>query len=155
MSTRQRRNSAPALLPWFPSAPLPPPPPSSPSTPSPRLSTVYPNDRGANLGPPLKVKLQRSFTGPYVISASLADQKCIRFGVQGLLNELNNIMGTSFLPSPSIYLHLITCIYNDYDFGLAYSYLRPHWHSDFSDLEARLEKAELDDAAIPVVPLDL
>lgn len=143
---RERLQPAPPLRP--PRPPRQHPSPSSSSSSSlPREVTIYPDARGSNRNPPLEVEHQRSYTGPYVIPASLADQKCSTFGVQGLLDELNDIMGTSFHLSPSLEYHLARCISLNYDFGLAYSYLRRHWKSDFDNLAARMAKRESDDAA--------
>lgn len=116
----------------------------------PRVSTIYPDDQGANRNPPLEAELQRSYTNPYVIPSSLADQKCGAFGIHGLLDELNDIMGTSYPLSPSLELHLARCISLNYDFGLAYSYLRPEWrpNPDFDTLAARRDEAESRDAAL-------
>lgn len=119
-----------------------------------RVSTIYPDDQGAYRNPPLEVERQRSFTGPRVISSSLADRKCETFGVQGLLDELNDIMGTALPLWSSLKFHLTRCISLDYDFGLAYGYLRPHWDSEFDTLAARIDKAESDDAALRRNALD-
>lgn len=119
-----------------------------------RRSTIYPDDQGADRDPPLEVELQRSYTGCYIIPSSLADQQCSTFGVQGLLNELNGIMGTSLPLSTSLEFHLSRCISLNYDFGLAYSYLRPHWYYDFDTLAARMDQAESDDAVVRRDALD-
>lgn len=114
----------------------------------PRVFTIFPDNRGANRRAWLEVPSQRSFTGPYCIPTSLADRKCSSFGVQGLLDELNNIMGTTFALSPPLQFHLETCISRDYDFGLAYGYLRPHWHSDFATLTKRMRWAQSRDETL-------
>lgn len=119
-----------------------------------RRSTIYPDDQGADRDPPLKVERQRSYTGRYIIPLSLADQKCQTFDVQGLLDELNSIMGTTHPLSPSLKFHLDQCISLDYDFGLAYSYLRSHWDSDFDTLATRISEAESNDAALRRYSLD-
>lgn len=112
--------------------------PVCPSPPTSRLHllyTIYPDNQGPNRDPPLEVQRQRSYTGPYAIPPFLADKKYHSFELQELLDDLNDIMDTSFpLLSPSLYFHLITCMSRDYDLGLAYSYLRPHWFSDFATL---------------------
>lgn len=119
-----------------------------------RKSTIYPVDQGADRDPPLEVERQRSYTGCYIIPSSLADQKCQTFGVRGLLDELNSIMGTPHPLLPSLRFHLDQCISLDYDFGLAYSYLRPHWYSGFDTLATRIAEAGSNDAALRRDALD-
>lgn len=100
------------------------------------LYTIYPDNQGPNRDPPLEVQRQRSYTGPYAIPPFLADKKYHSFELQELLDDLNDIMDTSFPLSPSLYFHLIACMSRDYDLGLAHSYLRPHWFSDFATLQS-------------------
>lgn len=105
----------------------------------PREFTISPDKKGEDSEPPLEVEHQRSFTGRYAIPSSLADKKCHTFWVQGLLDKLNDIMGTVRPLLPSLEFHLNRCLSFDYDFGLAYNYLRPHWRSDFRTLKATAE----------------
>lgn len=119
-----------------------------------REFTIYPDEQGADRDPPLEVEYQRSFTGPYAITSSLADQKCQAFGVQGLLDELNSIMGAAHPLSPSLEFHLNRCISLNYDFGMAYSYFRSAWYSEFDTLATRMEEAEFNDTALRRDALD-
>ncbi|KAK0445403.1 hypothetical protein EV421DRAFT_315759 [Armillaria borealis] len=78
------------------------------------------------------VPLQRSYTGREpVISASLADTPCTTLGVQGLLDELNTTLGTTYsLNTPSLPSLLKDCIRDNYDFGTAYGHLRLVWYTN-------------------------
>ncbi|KAK0481344.1 hypothetical protein IW261DRAFT_1070242 [Armillaria novae-zelandiae] len=78
------------------------------------------------------VPKQRAYTGRKpVIPSSLADTPCATLGVQGLLDQLNATFGTSHgLDNPFLASVLEHCISNNYDFGLAYSYLRRIWYTD-------------------------
>ncbi|KAK0481339.1 hypothetical protein IW261DRAFT_1562640 [Armillaria novae-zelandiae] len=78
------------------------------------------------------VPKQRAYTGRKpVIPSSLADTPCATFGVQRLLDQLNATFGTSYgLDDPFLASLLEHYISNDYDFGLAYSYLRRIWYTD-------------------------
>ncbi|KAK0458126.1 uncharacterized protein EV420DRAFT_1309270 [Desarmillaria tabescens] len=77
------------------------------------------------------VPKQRAYTGNApVISSRLADTPCATLGVQGLLDQLNSILGTSHpLDTPSLSSLLKDCITNDYDFGMAYGRLRRIWYT--------------------------
>ncbi|KAG7441907.1 uncharacterized protein BT62DRAFT_459255 [Guyanagaster necrorhizus] len=77
----------------------------------------------------IKVPLQRSYTGRKpVISSSLADTPCATLGIQGILDELNATLGTSYtLDIPTLSSVLEDCVKSDYDFGTAYSRLRAVW----------------------------
>lgn len=121
---------------------------------TPRVFTIYSDDHSDNWDPRVQVERQRSFTGPRVIPSSFADKKYTCSQVQDLLDDLNLIMGTSFPLSPHLSYLLSICLHRDYDLGLAYSYLRPHWFSDFTTLAARMKKAESDDAALRKHALD-
>lgn len=120
----------------------------------PRIFTIYPDDQGASRDPPLEVPSQRAFTGPRAIPASLADIKCSDIGDKGVLDALNIIMGTSYPLSSPLRSHLHYCISEGYDFGLAYSYLRPQWDSDFATLTERMDEARSNDAALRRDTLD-
>ncbi|PBK64767.1 hypothetical protein ARMSODRAFT_1022753 [Armillaria solidipes] len=73
------------------------------------------------------VPKQQSYTGKKpVISFTLADTLCSDLGIQGLLEKLNTILGTSFtMFTSSVYSVLEDCILQKWDFGTAYAYLRP------------------------------
>ncbi|KAK0433533.1 hypothetical protein EV421DRAFT_1427413 [Armillaria borealis] len=78
------------------------------------------------------VSLQRAYTGRKpVISSRLADTPCATFGIQGLLDQLNTTLGTSYsLDNPFLSSLLEECITNYDDFGMAYSHLRNIWYTD-------------------------
>ncbi|KAK0471156.1 hypothetical protein IW261DRAFT_1425425 [Armillaria novae-zelandiae] len=110
----------------------------------------------------IEVPKQRSYTGSSpVILCSLADTPCATLGVQGVLDRLNTILGTSTtlytvpssftvanlaLPSSasvqdqlSLESILEGFIERDYDFGLAYALLRPVWNKvNHSDIQCEL-----------------
>ncbi|KAK0218828.1 hypothetical protein IW262DRAFT_1297962 [Armillaria fumosa] len=72
----------------------------------------------------IKVPLQRVWTGRKpVISSSLADTPCADLGVGGLLEKLNNILGTA-------------------DFGAAYAYLRLTWYMDWTYIRDEIDESE-------------
>ncbi len=65
-----------------------------------------------------------------VISSSLADTPCATCGIQGILDQLNAILGTSYtLDTPSLSSLLNECIEKNDDFGTAYARLRPVWNT--------------------------
>ncbi len=76
-----------------------------------------------------------------VIPSSLADTPCSDLGVDGLLNQLNGILCTSYpLTSPLFFLfkaYIAKC----YDFGTAFGHLRPLWHN--SSIKMKLRKREV------------
>ncbi|PBK76392.1 hypothetical protein ARMSODRAFT_948181 [Armillaria solidipes] len=78
------------------------------------------------------VPLQRAYTGrERVISSGLADTPCATLGVQGLLDQLNATLGTSFsLDNPFVSSLLEDCVTNEYDFGMTYGRLRHIWYTD-------------------------
>ncbi len=86
---------------------------------------------------------QRSYTGRYVISSSLANTPGAYLGVSGVLEELNAILGTSYtIPAVSSILH--SCIAQGLDFGIIYAYLRPYWY-DIHTIEHNLRTREKED----------
>ncbi|KAK0456815.1 hypothetical protein EV421DRAFT_2029263 [Armillaria borealis] len=96
----------------------------------------------------IKVPNQRAYTGRKpVISSSLADTLCSSLGIQGLLDLLNNTLGTSYtLDTPSVSSVLKDCIAKNYDFGTAYGHLRSAWcNSRVTDIQAELQKREAED----------
>ncbi|KAK0491903.1 hypothetical protein EDD18DRAFT_1258433, partial [Armillaria luteobubalina] len=57
----------------------------------------------------------------------------------GILGTLNTILGTSYtLEIRSLSSLLNTCILKDYDFGTAFSRLRPFWYDDLTNIEDKL-----------------
>ncbi|KAK0493188.1 hypothetical protein EDD18DRAFT_1180965 [Armillaria luteobubalina] len=77
----------------------------------------------------IQVPKQRSYMGGKpVISSSLASTPCASLGVDGLLNQLNTTLGTSYIPKKALSSILESCISSDYDFGAAYGRLRPFWY---------------------------
>ncbi|KAK0476925.1 hypothetical protein EDD18DRAFT_1381334 [Armillaria luteobubalina] len=77
------------------------------------------------------VPLQRAYTGREPITSSLADTPCATLGVQGLLDQLNTTLRTSYSLDNSFLSSLLEdCIKDGHDFGLAYSRLRRIWYTD-------------------------
>ncbi|SJL13431.1 uncharacterized protein ARMOST_16875 [Armillaria ostoyae] len=77
------------------------------------------------------VPLQRAYTGRKpVISSRVADTPCATLGIQGLLDQLNTTLRTSYSLDNSFLSSLERCITNNYDFGMAYALLRVIWHTD-------------------------
>ncbi|KAK0234005.1 hypothetical protein IW262DRAFT_1452551 [Armillaria fumosa] len=78
------------------------------------------------------VPLQRAYSGRNpVIPSRLADTACATLGIQGLLDQLNTTLGTSYsLDNPFLPSLLEDCIKDGYDFGMAYSHLRRIWYTD-------------------------
>ncbi|KAK0233999.1 hypothetical protein IW262DRAFT_1290903 [Armillaria fumosa] len=72
------------------------------------------------------VLLQRAYTGiKPVIPSGLADTPCSTFDIQSLLDQLNTTLGTSYsLDNLFLASLLVECMTNEYDFGMAYGYLR-------------------------------
>ncbi|KAK0500737.1 hypothetical protein EDD18DRAFT_778097 [Armillaria luteobubalina] len=76
------------------------------------------------------VPKQRAYTGLYpVIPSRLADTPCATLGVNGLMDELNTVLGTHKLRNPFLSSILEECIANGYNFGRTYSCLRRIWHT--------------------------
>ncbi len=61
-----------------------------------------------------------------MIASRLADTPCATLGIQGLMDQLNTALGTSYRFLSSI---LEECITNDCDFGMAYGRLRVIWYT--------------------------
>ncbi|SJK98736.1 uncharacterized protein ARMOST_02005 [Armillaria ostoyae] len=80
----------------------------------------------------IMVPRQRAYTGRKpVISSRLADTPCATLGIQGLLDQLNTTLGTSYsLDTPSLSSLLEDCITNNYDFGTTHGRLRQIWYTD-------------------------
>ncbi|SJL17318.1 uncharacterized protein ARMOST_20867 [Armillaria ostoyae] len=80
----------------------------------------------------IAVPSQRNYTGAKpVISASLANTPCTTFGLRGLLDRLNDTLGTSYTLDITTRSSLLEdCIANEYDFGIAYGSLHGAWYTD-------------------------
>ncbi|PBL00194.1 hypothetical protein ARMGADRAFT_367940 [Armillaria gallica] len=94
------------------------------------------------------VPLQQTYTGRKpVITSRLADTPCATLGTQGLLDQLNATLGTSYsLGNPFISSLLEDCITNKYDFGVAYGCLRGIWYiNDWSTIRDILYRREEED----------
>ncbi len=87
--------------------------------------------------------MQRSYTGRSpVISSSLADTPCATLGIEGVLDRLNVMLGTSHtLDTPSLLPLLNECIEKNDDFGTAYAYLRPVWNTH-GNIQNKLRRRE-------------
>ncbi|KAK0229417.1 hypothetical protein EDD85DRAFT_972895 [Armillaria nabsnona] len=79
-----------------------------------------------------------------VISTSLANTPCTTFGVRGLLDQLNDTLGTSYtLDIPTLSSLLEDCIAHEYNFGTAYGSLCTAWYTeDWSSIPFRLRECE-------------
>ncbi|KAK0237753.1 hypothetical protein EDD85DRAFT_951916 [Armillaria nabsnona] len=94
------------------------------------------------------VPKQRAYTGRKpVISSRLTDILCATLGVQGLLDQLNSTLRTSYtLDDPSLSTLLEDCIADNYDFGMAYGCLRRTWYiHDWSAIRDALHRFEEED----------
>ncbi|KAK0491893.1 hypothetical protein EDD18DRAFT_1290695 [Armillaria luteobubalina] len=94
--------------------------------------------------PSISVLKQRTYTGRGpIIPSSLAETPCACLGVEGLLEKLNTILGTSYtLEIHSLCSLLETYIPKDYDFGTAFSRLRPFWYDDLTDIKDKLHSCK-------------
>ncbi len=72
----------------------------------------------------IEVPKQRSYTGRSpIISSSLADTPCATLGIEGILDQLNAMLGTSHtLDTLSLSSLLNECIEKNDDFGTAYAH---------------------------------
>ncbi len=79
---------------------------------------------------------QQSYTDRQpVIKSSITLTSCSELGVNGLLDRLNDTLGTPYTLktlSESLRSALESCVDRDYDFGTAYARLRPYWFEDTS-----------------------
>ncbi|SJL12701.1 uncharacterized protein ARMOST_16132 [Armillaria ostoyae] len=93
----------------------------------------------------IAVPLQRFYTGTKpVIIASLANTPCTELGLHGVLERLNTTLGTSYtLDTPGLPSLLEDCIAKNYDFGIAYGFLRSAWYTkDWSSIPAKIHECE-------------
>ncbi|KAK0433766.1 hypothetical protein EV421DRAFT_1741317 [Armillaria borealis] len=93
------------------------------------------------------VPKQYRYTGRKpVIPSSLSNTPCKVFGVDGLLEMFNSILGTSYtLYRPRIHSLLEVFITKGLDFGIAYAHLRPLWYYNL-DIEEELSTREEQDS---------
>ncbi len=90
------------------------------------------------------VPKQWSYTGPSpVISSALANTPCATLGIQGVLGQLNAILGTSHTLTASLSSLLNDCIEKNDDFGTAYAHLRPIWNT--RKIQRKLRRREKKD----------
>ncbi len=77
---------------------------------------------------------QWSYTGRKpIIPSALADTLCADLIIEELLEKFNAILGTSYtLGTAGVRSILGDCILKEYDFGTAYSRLRPFWYGDLT-----------------------
>jgi hypothetical protein len=96
------------------------------------------------------VPLQFVHRGPGAITDALADRTCAELGVDGLLEQLNDVLATQFTlaDTPGLEACLQECIAMGYDFGRAYGMLRLAWSGDFSGYLSRLEVLRNNDEKI-------
>ncbi|KAK0447538.1 hypothetical protein EV421DRAFT_2078518 [Armillaria borealis] len=88
----------------------------------------------------IPVLMQRSYTGTGVITSTLANTPCINLGVNGVLKELNTILGTLYAMDSALNSVLNSYITHGLDFGTAYAYLRPYWDDMKLSLRTNEEK---------------
>ncbi|KAK0499361.1 hypothetical protein EDD18DRAFT_849519 [Armillaria luteobubalina] len=86
---------------------------------------------------------QRSYTGRKVIPSAVANTLCADLGVEGVLEKLNAILGTSYTLD-SVISVLNPYIAQGFDFGTTYAYLRPFW-DDVHTIEHKLRTRENED----------
>lgn len=119
--------------------------------------TIYSDQQPQGTRVELEVPLQVEHTGSGVVSSLAASDPCVDLGIAGLLQRLNDLLGTTYtLDTPSLSEHLQRCIDCAYDFGFAYAYLRPRWYqADFYELKQMLHKCETEDAEMRRCAIDL
>ncbi|SJL17921.1 uncharacterized protein ARMOST_21491 [Armillaria ostoyae] len=76
-----------------------------------------------------------------VIPTSLADTPCVDLGVDGLLENINRILCTSYHLTPPLSYLFESYIEKCYDFGTVYATLRPLWH-DHGTINMKLRRRE-------------
>ncbi|PBK59408.1 hypothetical protein ARMSODRAFT_966930 [Armillaria solidipes] len=92
-----------------------------------------------------RVPKQWSYTGRKpIIPSALADTLCDNLTIQGLLDQLNTILSTSYtLGTAGVRSVLEDCILKEYDFGTAYACLRPFWYGDLTTTVDDLSEREV------------
>ncbi|KAK0437292.1 uncharacterized protein EV420DRAFT_200794 [Desarmillaria tabescens] len=94
----------------------------------------------------IQVPLQRKYSGRKpIISNSLANTPCASLGADEVLHRLNTLLGTPYTLTTSLSSLLQSCISANYDFGTAYSRLRPGWFTDLMTIKAVQLKLEAED----------
>ncbi|KAJ3551524.1 hypothetical protein NM688_g4654 [Phlebia brevispora] len=93
----------------------------------------------------IPIQVNHTTTNP-AIPSSLADRLCADLGMVELLNELNELLRTSYsLDTPGLSLVLEQCIERKYDVGVAFGRLRRFWFEAFEGLPVHLAELERDD----------
>ncbi|KLO09173.1 hypothetical protein SCHPADRAFT_1000432 [Schizopora paradoxa] len=109
------------------------------------ISTMFSSDAEAEREK-LSVPLQKSFTGPsYVLSAEVASARLSGLGLEGILRQMNAILGTERKLSTGMHALLHFCNHSFVDFGQAYALLRPRWHMDPSEALENIEMRRKED----------
>lgn len=94
----------------------------------------------------VKVPFQWKYSGRKpVVPSSVANTPCVDLGIDKLLSHLNTLLGTSHPQTPYLSSLLQSYISTNYDFGTAYSRLRPEWFSDFETVKDTQRKLEVED----------
>ncbi|KAK0431765.1 hypothetical protein EV421DRAFT_2089861 [Armillaria borealis] len=91
----------------------------------------------------IPVLKQRSYIGKGAIPSALANASCADLGVDGVLENLNTTLGTSYTLD-SVISVLSSYVEQNLDFGTAYAYLRGYWN-DTSTIEHVLRTQEEED----------
>ncbi|KAK0447547.1 hypothetical protein EV421DRAFT_147366 [Armillaria borealis] len=110
------------------------------SLPEVTLSSSTEANRDESTIPVLK---QRSYTGRKVVPSALANTLCVDLGVDGVLDTLNTMLGTSYTLD-SVISVLNPYVAQGFDFGTTYAYLRPFWDG-IHTIEHRLRTREDED----------
>lgn len=94
----------------------------------------------------IKVPKQRAYSGrKAVIPSLLANAPCTTLGIQGILEQLNITLGTSYTASPYLRSLLNHCISRQYDFGTVYGCLRRQWCDGLNAIEDSLRTGKQKD----------
>ena len=119
----------------------------------PRIVTIYSE---GELATDLEVLEQMKYTGTApVIPSSLAALSCTSMGLQELLQQLNDVLRTTYtLDTPSLSDLLQIYINRGFDFGTILGYLRPYWFWDFTTLAASLQEIKAEDTEMRQSAID-
>lgn len=142
----------------------------NPTSGNPRTVTIYPRD-GEEALDKLQIHFQEKFryTGPHasIICSSLADTGCSDLGISGLLERLNEVLGTRYAIDPSqsresfgkniestgaLYHILRKCIDDKLDFGMAYAQFRPWWKRGLDFALKEMKRRQTDDGYMRDIP---